>query len=41
MTRARVSSKAEIMDVARAAAETGLSAKLCPKGEIFFEGSSS
>ena len=36
MSRARAFSKAEIMDAARAAAETGLSAKLFPTGEIVF-----
>lgn len=36
MARARTFSKAEIMDAARAAAETGLSARLCPNGEIIF-----
>lgn len=36
MSRARNFSKAEIMDAARAAAETGLKARLCPTGEIIF-----
>lgn len=36
MTRARRFSRAEIMDAARAAAETGLSARLSPSGEIEF-----
>lgn len=36
MTRARRFSKAEIMDAARAAAECGMAAKLCPSGEIIF-----
>lgn len=36
MSRARSFTKAEIMDAARAAAETGLCAKLCPTGEIIF-----
>jgi hypothetical protein len=36
MTRRRSFTKGEIMDAARAAAETGLSAKLCPTGEIVF-----
>lgn len=36
MSRARNFTKAEIMDAARAAAETGLDAKLSPTGEITF-----
>ena len=36
MTRARTFSKAEIMDAARAAAETGMSAILRPTGDIEF-----
>lgn len=36
MSRARNFTKAEIMDAARAAAENGLDAKLCPTGEIIF-----
>ena len=36
MSRARSFTKTEIMDAARAAAETGLCAKLCPTGEIIF-----
>lgn len=36
MSRARNFTKAEIMDAARAAAESGMDAKLCPTGEIIF-----
>lgn len=36
MSRPRIFSKAEIMDAARAAAETGLCARLHPSGEIEF-----
>jgi hypothetical protein len=36
MSRARNFTKAEIMDAARAAAETGMQARLCPTGEIIF-----
>lgn len=36
MTKPRRFSKAEIMDAARAAAETGMSARLYPSGEIVF-----
>jgi hypothetical protein len=36
MSRPRRFTKAEIMDAARAAAETGLSARLSPSGEIEF-----
>jgi hypothetical protein len=36
MSRARNFSKAEIMDAARAAAETGLSVRLLPTGEMEF-----
>jgi hypothetical protein len=37
MSRPRRFSKAEIMDAARAAAETGLDVRLTPQGEIVFE----
>jgi len=36
MSRARTFTRAEIMDAARAAAETGLRARLRPTGEIEF-----
>lgn len=36
MSRARSFTKGEILDAARAAAETGLSARLLPSGEIEF-----
>lgn len=36
MSRARTFTKGEILDAARAAAETGLSARLLPSGEIVF-----
>lgn len=36
MSRARTFTKAELLDAARAAAETGLSARLHPSGEIEF-----
>jgi hypothetical protein len=36
MSRQRIFTKAEIMDAARAAAETGLRARLHPSGEIEF-----
>ena len=36
MSRARIFTKAEIMDAAKAAAETGLCARLHPSGEIEF-----
>jgi hypothetical protein len=36
MSRPRTFTKAEIMDAARAAAETGLSAQLQPTGDILF-----
>ena len=36
MSRARTFTKAEIMDAARAAAETGLCASLTPDGKIEF-----
>ena len=36
MSRARNFTKAEILDAARAAAETGMNARLCPTGDIVF-----
>ena len=36
MSRARSFTRREIMDAARAAAENGLIATLCPTGEIIF-----
>jgi hypothetical protein len=36
VSRARTFTKREIMDAARAAAENGLCARLCPTGEIEF-----
>lgn len=36
MSRARIFTRAEILDAARAAAETGLRARLLPTGEIEF-----
>lgn len=36
MSRTRIFSKAEIMDAAKAAAETGLTVRLCPNGEMIF-----
>lgn len=36
MTKPRSFTRREIMDAARAAAEHGIDAKLCPSGEIIF-----
>lgn len=36
MSKPRSFTRREIMDAARAAAETGLCARLCPTGEIVF-----
>lgn len=36
MSKPRSFTRREIMDAARAAAETGLCARLCPTGEIIF-----
>lgn len=36
MTKPRSFTRREIMDAARAAAENGLNARLCPTGEIVF-----